>query len=122
MGTRSRIGILEEDGSIRSIYCQFDGYIAEVGKTLYENYTTEKTVSKLIELGYLRSLKPTISETFEQSYWSVSQDEFHLDYSDNIEEFKDLFEEYNYLFAKNKWYLINPTSLEFVALETLINV
>jgi hypothetical protein len=39
MSTRSRIAIENQNGSVTSIYCHFDGYISGVGKTLKECYT-----------------------------------------------------------------------------------
>ena len=38
MSTRSRIGILKNNGSIESIYCHLDGYPEWVGKKLYRYY------------------------------------------------------------------------------------
>lgn len=51
MSTRSNIAILNEDNSITSIYCHFDGYIDGVGKLLYDHYNTRDKVIKLIENG-----------------------------------------------------------------------
>ena len=38
MSTRSRIGMINPDGSVSSIYCHFDGYPEGVGKTLHDNW------------------------------------------------------------------------------------
>ena len=51
MATRSRIGIVNEDGTVSSIYCHFDGYVEGVGKKLVENYTDRDKVKELIDLG-----------------------------------------------------------------------
>lgn len=50
MATRSRIAIENQDGTVTSIYCHFDGYLSGVGKKLFNHYDREKT-EKLIELG-----------------------------------------------------------------------
>lgn len=50
MATRSRIAIENQDGTVTSIYCHFDGYLDGVGKKLFNHYDREKT-EKLIELG-----------------------------------------------------------------------
>jgi hypothetical protein len=63
MATRSNIAIENQDGSVSSIYCHFDGYIDEVGKTLYENYNTREEMEQLIALGDISSLGETIEET-----------------------------------------------------------
>ena len=39
MATRSRIGLMLEDGTIKHSYCHFDGYPNGVGHTLVENYS-----------------------------------------------------------------------------------
>jgi len=51
MSTRSRIGILNADGSIDSVYHHFDGYPEWLGVKLNRNYTTSAKVRKLIEGG-----------------------------------------------------------------------
>ena len=60
MATRSRIGIVNKDGSITSIYNHFDGYPQGVGVQLALNYG-EKEAKRLIKLGNRSSLfaKPT---------------------------------------------------------------
>lgn len=60
MATRSRIGIVNKDGSITSIYNHFDGYPQGVGIQLALNYG-EKEAKRLIKLGNRSSLfaKPT---------------------------------------------------------------
>ena len=56
MGTRSRIGILEKDGAVTSIYCHFDGYPSYNGKILLNDYKDEFKVRQLILFGDLSSL------------------------------------------------------------------
>lgn len=60
MGTRSNIAIQEKDGSIRAIYCHFDGYLAHNGKMLFEYYSTASKIRKLIDLGSISILAPKI--------------------------------------------------------------
>jgi len=59
MSTRCRIGIQNEDGTITSIYCHHDGYIAYVGKCLVDFYPDEPTIRKLMELGDMSSIGTT---------------------------------------------------------------
>ena len=49
MATRSRIAIENQDGTVKSIYCHWDGYISHNGKISFENYDREK-LEKLIFL------------------------------------------------------------------------
>jgi len=63
MATRSRIGIENEHGTVRSIYCHFDGYPQGVGKTLHDNYKNREDVEKLLSLGNISELGPTLETT-----------------------------------------------------------
>jgi hypothetical protein len=60
MATRSRIAIENQDGSVTSVYCHWDGHINSNGVILNENYTTKDKVEELIALGSLSSLDITI--------------------------------------------------------------
>ena len=66
MATRSRIAVNQQDGTIKSIYCHWDGHIETNGKILFENYDREKT-EQLIALGNISSLKSTIEESPQQT-------------------------------------------------------
>ena len=56
MGTRSTIGIQNEDGSVTGIYCHWDGYLNHNGRILNDYYTNEDKVRELIALGDISSL------------------------------------------------------------------
>jgi hypothetical protein len=62
MSTRSRIAIENQNGSVTSIYCHFDGYLDGVGKKLFNHYDREKT-EKLIELGDISVLGESTLDT-----------------------------------------------------------
>lgn len=62
MGTRSRIGVLEPDGTVTSIYCHWDGYLSHHGPMLRDHYETEEKVRALVALGDISSLGATIGE------------------------------------------------------------
>ena len=64
MATRNRIAIENQDGTVISIYCHWDGHIETNGKILFENYDREKT-EQLIALGNISSLDTTIETTIE---------------------------------------------------------
>jgi hypothetical protein len=59
MSTRSRIGIVNEDRSISSIYCHHDGYLSGVGATLARHYQDIGKLRALIALGDISSLGDT---------------------------------------------------------------
>ena len=51
MSTRSRIGILNQDESIESVYHHSDGYPEWLGVFLKRNYSDTSKVRELMELG-----------------------------------------------------------------------
>lgn len=61
MSTRSRIGIVNDDGTIRSIYCHFDGYPEGAGATLAKSYLDRSKVEALIALGDISSLDDEVA-------------------------------------------------------------
>lgn len=62
MATRSMIGMVQEDGTVRAIYCHFDGYPAHVGRILDAHYTDADKVNALLDLGDLSVLAEEIGE------------------------------------------------------------
>jgi hypothetical protein len=63
MATRSYIAIENKDGSVRSIYCHWDGYPEGVGQKLKDHYKTRSDVEELIDLGNISSLDSNIYKT-----------------------------------------------------------
>ena len=109
MSTRSRIAIENQNGSVTSVYCHFDGYISGVGKTLKEYYTTQDKVEALIELGDISSLEMTPAST--DAYHRDRGEDLHKTSYLCVEDLFDLgFEggiEYVYCFTKNNIWLVN---------------
>ena len=104
MSTRSRIGILNADGSVDSIYCHHDGYLSHVGDLLINCYDTEEKVRELLKLCDISSLEGTIKQTQKFAYNSNGEDTEVL-HSKNESEFLKVGEEYNYLFKNGKWHV-----------------
>ena len=55
MATRARIGILQDDLSVLSVYHHWDGYPEWLGVTLKEQYNTKEKIAKLIDGGNMSS-------------------------------------------------------------------
>ena len=70
MATHSRIGMEQEDGSVKSIYCHFDGYPSHVGRILNESFKDHDKVKALVELGDISSLEVEIEPTGPHSFAS----------------------------------------------------
>ena len=61
MATRSRIGLMLEDGTIKHSYCHFDGYPNGVGHTLVEHYSDIEKVKELLSFGDMSFLAPKVT-------------------------------------------------------------
>ena len=62
MATRSTIAVRLEDGSVRSVYCHFDGYPDGVGAILRDHYTDPAKIERLLDIGDLSVLDVEIGE------------------------------------------------------------
>ena len=109
MSTRSRIAIENQNGSVTSIYCHFDGYISGVVKTLEKHYTDRSVVEELIDLGDLSALGMSPSST--SAYFSNRNEDLHKTSYLCVEDLFNLGfqsgEEYVYCFTKNNIWLVN---------------
>jgi len=68
MATRSRIAKEQADGTVKSIYCHWDGYPSNNGKLLLEHYQDPQKVDALIALGSISSLAPEVEPKGEHSF------------------------------------------------------
>jgi len=76
MATRSGIGIMNPNtGSIKAIYCHWDGYLEHNGSLLNKHYSASPKVNNLIALGDLSSLRAEIGEKHAFSQFDLPKDE-----------------------------------------------
>ena len=124
MATRSRIGMVQLDGSVISIYSHCGGYVSENGATLLTHYTDAEKVKELISLGDISSLAPNINpdpkkgkHTFDHPQEDVvvaygrDRGEDPTRIKPRIDKTVDDFvksdvEEYGYLFKDGSWFVI----------------
>jgi len=109
MATRSRIAIENQDGTVTSIYCHWDGKIETNGERLSQNYTTTELVSGLIELGNISSLGESTEDTVAFAR-DRGEDFKQTTYDDVPTLFLDGFEsgeEYVYCFLKDGRWLVS---------------
>lgn len=137
MSTRSRIGIENPDGTIRSIYCHFDGYPDGVGDTLIKHYSDPVKLRQLIDLGSISILGEEIGEQHDfnarrdfedsdpRSKWTLAygRDRGETDVdailSPTREKFLSIGEEYNYILTADLGWLVADSNDKFVSLEVL---
>jgi hypothetical protein len=110
MSTRSRIAIENQDGTVTSIYCHFDGYLSHNGEILQNHFQDREKVEQLIALGDLSCLGEDISEgaidtiAYHRDRGEDFNQKQHTDVEDFYNEAFEMGEEYGYLFTKdNKW-------------------
>ena len=118
MATRSNIAMKTAEGKIVSVYCHWDGYVANNGKILLENYTDIDKIEALVALGSLSSLGFVIGEQQDFNDRDTCKDEWTLAYHRDrgeelsIQEYDDIpswiadMEEYAYLWNGQEW-LVN---------------
>lgn len=125
MSTRSRIGMVTDDGKVISIYCHWDGYVQNNGRILLESYTDPTKVKALISLGDISSLEKEPNPDPKKgghSYDNPQNDvtvAYHRDRNEDWEDVKprvdkdvETFiqsdvEEWGYLFKDGKWFVID---------------
>lgn len=66
MATRSAIGYARPNGSVRAVYCHWNGYTDFQMPILQQHYNTVALVKKLIAPGSMSNLRTT--ETWESDY------------------------------------------------------
>ena len=118
MATRSNIAYKTPEGTIRSVYAHWDGYVANNGKILEENYQDQAKIEALVALGSLSVLGAELGEKQDFNDRSTQKDEWTLAYNrdrgeqlvvneyDDIPSWIDDMEEYAYLWNGKEW-LVN---------------
>jgi len=117
MATRSTIAIMDHGGTIRAVYCHWDGYFSNNGALLLNYYADEDSVMDLIEHGNISSLHEEIGEQHpfdsrakEHETWTTFYGRDRGEEGQEAREYKTLAEfeeaetqEYMYLFRNGKW-------------------
>lgn len=134
MATRSRIAIEDQDGTVRSIYCHWDGYPDHHGPILLEHYQTQEKVESLIALGSISSLNKNVeipegvTHNFDNpadgivvAYHRDRGEELSVKAHGNVKAFAESdIEQYGYVFtAAGEWLFIdgNRDDRETILLE-----
>ena len=124
MGTSSAIGMKMEDGGVRAIRCNWDGYVAGVGVILGGWYTETAKIEELLALGDLSRLgtkiapEPGTTHTFAHPQPDVTV-AYHRDRGERMKSARryadvdayrrdgkgDFGADYLYLYANGKWYV-----------------
>ena len=73
MSTRSTISIQNEDGTVLTVYCHFDGYPEHNGRILLDHYNDEKLARELISFGDMSYLRERCIPNGKHSYSSPEE-------------------------------------------------
>ncbi len=108
MSTNSTISVIQKNGSVKSVYCHWDGYTEGVGKDLINHFNTERLANKLISEGSISS----IDKSYVDTYHSKRGEDIEIMQYSSLERFKQSGEsqQFNYLFKDDEW-LVAPESL-----------
>jgi hypothetical protein len=100
MSTRSTISVEHVDGSIESVYCHFDGYLAGVGNTLLSSYNSYDKVKELVSYGDISVLRSDIHRSI--FYSRDHSESFRSDLFNSIDEYyRELSsQEFNYILRR----------------------
>lgn len=113
MATRSRIGILNSDQTVTSVYCHWDGYVEHNGRLLVTHYTDEDKIRELMALGSISSLGQDIGT--KHDFDNEPRNECNAYGRDRgetgmearlyaaVEDYLADGEEYNYLWFYGRW-------------------
>ena len=118
MATRSNIAIVNQNKSISSIYCHWDGYPEYVGKILLNHYNNVDIINELLKLGNLSTLGENLYA--DGHTWAAPIEGVCVAYGrdrgekgqedivfEDLGEFEDSasnsWADYQYLFDNGKW-------------------
>ena len=122
MATRSRIGLMLEDETIKHSYCHFDGYPDGVGSILVQHYNTQEKVEELLSYGdmsYLTSeLHPEGEHSFEKPEQGVTvfynRDRGETDVDSVVTTMDEYLSvkyasciDYQYVYSGGQWWVYN---------------
>lgn len=121
MSTRSAIGIKNEKGQIKAVYCHNDGYPEHNGRILVSHYNTIEKVKELLALGDLSSLGERVNPNKyeEHSFDNRVRDitvAYHRDRGEGLIKAKTFnnvgeviayfdWSSYIYIFEDGEWYV-----------------
>jgi ABC-type sugar transport system substrate-binding protein len=106
MATRSNIGAKQQDGTIKAIYCHWDGYPEGVGAALTEHYSDPAKVEALLNLGDISGVNDTEPENID-SYAKRGETGTEARTFQTFEEWEQYavnqWAEYLHLYEGGKW-------------------
>lgn len=122
MATHCNIAYVQQDGTVKSSYVHFDGYLQGVGDYLLNHFNDEQEAKALVDLGSLSSVGTSNAESVAYHRdrgedWSYNKPKIHAD----IEEYeKEAGMAYLYLWNGGNWYMYEDDKGSFTSLSSLL--
>lgn len=118
MSTHSGIAFVNSDGSVKSVYCHYDGYPSYMFEMLVDYYNSAELAEALVDLGDLSCVKEKIwseghsfdnrKEDTTVAYHRDRGEAYHQDKWHSLDEYlndarSDYCADYLYYFKDGKW-------------------
>jgi hypothetical protein len=108
MATRCRIGIQNQDNTVSSIYCHFDGYQSGVGDMLYKHYRDREKLQQLIELGDISYLGVDLDSTCAYHRGQRGEELNKARIDSSLESFANSdYEQYGYVYLREGGWIVH---------------
>jgi hypothetical protein len=138
MGTPATISIFNEDNTVKTVSCNYDGYLSQVGQKLFKHYSNPDKLRSLLAMGNISSLEKEVDipEGAEHSFDKRNPDVTTFYAGDRGEsrmsaktfETTQAFlrrsnlvgHDYIYKEKNDTWYLLNETTSKLEKLSTLL--
>jgi len=137
MATRSTIAIEAADGTVKQVYCHWDGYLDHNGKILLAHYSDAAKAAALVALGSISSLRKEVGEkhSFDERFerddpryqWTTA---YHRDRGEDhdVHEFANFeayrkdhqYEEFEYILRNTGEWQVAAYSEDYVPLAEAI--
>lgn len=133
MATRSTIAVQLADGTVREVYCHWDGYLEHNGQILLRWYNSQALAEQVTSLGDISSLEALYEPTGPHSF-AAPQDRVTVLYGRDRGEIhtkpkinrdfstyanSNAAEDFNYLFVNGRWtYCIGQDRTQWQYLDT----
>ena len=74
MATRSTIAVIDNDGTVKQVYCHWDGYLSYNGRLLKQEYNSLKLANELVSFGDMSILAENINPTHPDHSYDSAQE------------------------------------------------
>ena len=108
MATRSRIAVELQDGTVKSVYCHWDGYPDGVGKDLLnKHFSSTGEVEDFIDEGS----RSTVDESYHKKYGESRGEKLEKPdvHTSADEYFNGDIEEYGYMYNKEGIWMVKAS-------------